>query len=122
TLACAASCGGFDESGCSRCGDGACTAAEDAASCAEDCFVPGLAFLNNAGELIVTDLAGTTVSLSGPLVAGGAVHDYRWSPDRKWIAFVADKETAGVDKLYVVPARGGAPVEVSPSAIIPKDG
>ncbi len=115
-LGCAADCSGFDESGCGRCGDGACTAGEDVASCAADCFVPDLAFNGDEPDvsvLFVADAKGTTVNLSGALAAGGSVSTFAWSPDRQWIAFTAGKADSGVTELFVVPARGGTATKVS---------
>jgi hypothetical protein len=65
-------------------------------------------------ELYATDIDGTTlVNLSSPLVAGGSVSFFSWSPDRQWVAFEADKDTNDVVEVYVVPASGGTPVKVS---------
>ncbi len=118
-LACAADCGSFDESACTRCGDGACTGGEDAMSCAEDCFVPRLAFTaDELGddvdlELFAVDATGgLVVNLSGPLAAGSRVEEFAWSTDRQRVAYSVRSGT-GVVELYVVPARGGEPVKIA---------
>jgi Tol biopolymer transport system component len=83
------------------------------------CSMPGVVFLADKSgtgvqELFAADLFGTTLSnLSGPLVAGGNVVDYAWSPDRTWVAFVADKEVDETYELYMVLPAGGAPVKVN---------
>jgi Tol biopolymer transport system component len=65
-------------------------------------------------ELYAADLLGTSLSnLSGPLVAGGKVVSFAWSPDRAWVAFVADKEVDETYELYMVPPTGGAAVKVN---------
>jgi len=43
------------------------------------------------------------VKLSGTLVAGGNVVDFRVSSDGIWVAYVADQDTNDVFELYVVP-------------------
>ncbi|MEW6250684.1 MAG: hypothetical protein AB1716_08540 [Planctomycetota bacterium] len=53
------------------------------------------------------------VSVSGAIVAGGAALNFAWSPDGTYLVFNGDKDTAGVVELYVVPAAGGAPLQVS---------
>ena len=68
-------------------------------------------------ELFAADAAGTTLvnlsgPLSGPLVEGGGVVISYWSPDRLWVAFIADKDVATRNELFVVPAAGGTPVKV----------
>src|SRR5436190_1524925 len=69
-----------------------------------------------ARELFAADLGGATiVNLSGPLVAGGNVEDFKWSPDRSLVAFTAGKDSQ-VPHLYVVPATGGPAIQVSPSS------
>jgi len=82
-------------------------------------FVPEIAFIadknaDGRNELFVTDgLGSQIVNLSGPLVAGGIVREYLWSPDRQWISFLADKDTFQFPELYVVSALGGTPVKIS---------
>jgi len=65
-------------------------------------------------ELFAADELGTSlVNLSGPLVPGGDVVAVAWSPDRTWVAFVADKEVDETFELYMVPPAGGVPVKVN---------
>lgn len=80
-------------------------------------FVPSVAFLagdstanNEHMSLYVTDQRGSIVrDLSGPIVPGGTVWDFVWSPDRSKIAFRARKEVADFLALFVVPSDGSAP-------------
>lgn len=65
----------------------------------------------NVFELYAVDGAGTVVKLSGTLRINGDVRSFAWSPDRQWVAFTADKDSARVE-LYVVPAGGGAAIKV----------
>lgn len=79
-------------------------------------FVVVLDDLESAGvyELFAVNLDGSQrVKLSGPLVAGGNVVSFRWSPDRKRVAFLADKEVDQRIDLFVVEAKGGNPAKVS---------
>ncbi len=64
-------------------------------------------------ELFSADANGKVVNLSGPLVAGGDVLHFVWSPDRAWVAFVADKEVDGQLDLYAVPSAGGTPTRLN---------
>jgi protease II len=53
-------------------------------------------------ELYVSSEAGGDIKkLSGTLVAGGDVVDFRISPDAKFVAYVADQDTNQVFELYV---------------------
>lgn len=76
---------------------------------------PDLVFLaqySNGGpfEVFSTNNDGTVVTnLSGPLIPGGTVQSFEWSPDRKHVAFRAIKDSPGVVDLYWVPAAGGIP-------------
>lgn len=65
----------------------------------------------NVVELYAVDGTGALVKLSGTLMANGDVRSFSWSPDRKWVAFAADKDSPRVE-LYVVPATGGSAVKV----------
>lgn len=79
---------------------------------------PDIVFRNDRNidgilELFSADAAGTVlVNLSGPLTTGGQVLSHSWSPDRQWVAFIADKDVATRKELYVVRAIGGTPVKV----------
>jgi dipeptidyl aminopeptidase/acylaminoacyl peptidase len=69
-------------------------------------------------QILVADAASGTAQLvhedveekfwSMPFDAGGAPQP---SPDGRWIAFLSDRD--GWDQLYVMPAGGGAPVEIT---------
>ena len=53
-------------------------------------------------ELYVSSEAGSDIKkLSGTLVDGGDVVDFRISPDGKFVAYVADQDTNQVFELYV---------------------
>ena len=67
-------------------------------------------------ELFVVDVSGatpgTSQSVNGDLVAGGAVSfswDSPFSPDGRMIAYRADQVTDGVSELFVAELSGGAP-------------
>lgn len=47
------------------------------------------------------------------LSAGQSVRDVAWSPDGREIAFTADNDGDEFTRIYVIPARGGNPVEVA---------
>ena len=65
-------------------------------------------------ELFVTNLDGPApVNLSDPMVSGGDLEDFTWSPNRQYLAFRADKDVNGVVELYVVSLPGGTAVKVS---------
>ena len=77
-------------------------------------------FTSDAGALDVYELwsadidAGTSVLLSGPMVAGGdvgdAYHDDFWiSPDSTRVVYLADQEVDGVFELFSAPIDGHAP-------------
>lgn len=66
-------------------------------------------------DLFSADATGAIASLSEILGPGGQVTAFSWSPDRKWVAFVGDKEFGDRSGLYIVPAGGGQkPVRVTP--------
>ncbi len=72
-----------------------------------------------AGRILLTlhaadELGLRRENLSGSLVTGGSLTDQvHWSPDRTWIAFLADKEADEVFEVFVVEAVGGTPYKVS---------
>lgn len=83
-------------------------------------MVPGVIFrmdrnIDDVYELWAADLTGSVlVNLSGPLITGGQVLTFHWSPDRQWVVFQADKEVKGRVEHYVVPAVGGTPLKLEP--------
>src|SRR5262245_63326007 len=68
-------------------------------------FTVGVAYLADGDvdevvELYVADLDGDGArKVSGSLVAQGDVQDFQWSPDRKRLAFRADKDADEVAEL-----------------------
>jgi Tol biopolymer transport system component len=62
---------------------------------------------NGKVELYKYTLATSTTSkVNDLLIAAGNVTSFAISPDRKWIAYVADQDTDEVFELYVAPADG----------------
>lgn len=58
-------------------------------------------------ELFVVPMTGgTPVKVSGLMTNGGSVWEFAWSPNASQLAYVADKDTDGVNELYVVNADG----------------
>jgi dipeptidyl aminopeptidase/acylaminoacyl peptidase len=47
---------------------------------------------------------GVPLLLNGPLIAGGGVREFRWTPDGAHLLYRADQEVAGRNELYAVPA------------------
>jgi Tol biopolymer transport system component len=100
-------------------GGGSAEAATIPPSPSRGVFASGVAFLADAEaderhELYVADLDGNgSFKVSGPLVAGGDVRFFQWSPDRQLLAFLADKDGDEVVELYVVGAAGGNVTKVS---------
>lgn len=77
-------------------------------------------------ELYAVNLAGASASqpikLNGPLVSGGDVLGFSWSPDGTKLAYLADQDTDGVEEIYFVDmssAVPGAPVKLN-GPLIPK--
>jgi len=65
-------------------------------------------------ELFISSQAGASITkLSGTMIAGGDVVDFRISPDGDSIAFVANKDILSKFELFVVSVTGGTPVKVS---------
>ena len=68
-------------------------------------------------ELYASFSDGTEIiKLSGTMVAGGNVVDFKVSPDGIYVAYVADQDTNNVFELYVVPvdkAAGETAVKIS---------
>jgi len=61
--------------------------------------------VDNRFELYLVDLANPAMStkVNGPLVDGGNLFTgFAFSPDGKWIAYIADQEVDGVPELYLV--------------------
>lgn len=69
-------------------------------------------------ELFSVDADGNNhATVSGALVALGAVANYLISPDSSLVAAVGDLEADTIDELYVMPVAGGARTKLS-SAIV----
>ena len=65
-------------------------------------------------ELFISSQAGASIKkLSGTLIAGGDVADFRISPDGNSIAFVANKDFLNKFELFVVNIISGTPVKIS---------
>lgn len=130
-LACSADCMSIDETGCGQCGDGSCApgecetcpadcatcgdgccvASEDAASCPEDCFVPGVV-VGTRDTMTSRQLDVYSADLDGELAVKLSTMDYEyWAVSPDWTR-VAYSSGAVNRRLYVVPAVGGDPVSV----------
>ncbi|HYV31773.1 MAG TPA: hypothetical protein VEO53_11800, partial [Candidatus Binatia bacterium] len=59
-----------------------------------------------------TTQAHRVVTLPGPQWHGVGGGDFAWSPDMKWIAYAAKSESLAWN-IFVVPAEGGVPVNVT---------
>ena len=81
-------------------------------------LAPTVAYIGDTSgtfELFVADVdGGGFANVSGPMVAGGNVTDFKWSPDGTMLAFRADKEVDERFDLYVVSRSGGTVHKVSP--------
>lgn len=71
-------------------------------------------------ELFMVDLSGpspaTAVRVSGPMVAGGALGSFGWSPDSRWLTYQADQDVDAILDQYVVDVGtfpAGAPMKIS---------
>lgn len=65
-------------------------------------------------ELYLSSEAGNLIrKLSGSMVAGGNVVDFKVSPDGESVAYLADQDTDEVFELYVFDPDLGSPVKVS---------
>jgi Tol biopolymer transport system component len=65
-------------------------------------------------ELFISSQAGASITkLSGTLIAGGDVVDFRISPDGNRIAFVANKDFLSKFELFIVSIISGTPVKIS---------
>lgn len=68
---------------------------------------------DGVNELFVVDLSGAApgpaMVVNGPLVSGGVVTEFAWSPDSTRIAYQADQDTDGVSELFVVDVSGPVP-------------
>jgi len=73
-----------------------------------------LAFIRDRKELRVIDLDGKQErSLAAAFIGGGfGGGSIAWAPDNKWIAYAADAER-GLRNVFVVPAAGGTPRQVT---------
>jgi roadblock/LC7 domain-containing protein len=55
--------------------------------------------------------------VNAPLAATGDVADYRFSPDGKFIVYIADPTTDNVTQVFSAPTAGGAPTPLSSNVI-----
>src|SRR5262245_3739087 len=60
---------------------------------------------------------GAPLRLNPPLVAGGAVQQFRLSPDAQRVVYLADQETDEVFELYSVPTGGGPATKLNGSLV-----
>ena len=63
-----------------------------------------------------SDDGGTIIQLSGTMILGGNVVDFKVSPNGIWVAYVADQDQNGLFELYAVPvdkADGESAVKIS---------
>jgi Tol biopolymer transport system component len=80
--------------------------------------VPAVVFIadkdtDGVNEIYVSlDDGDSVLKLSGTMVAGGDVIDFKISPDGTRVAFRADRDTDGVIELYVNSINGGIPIKV----------
>lgn len=56
----------------------------------------------------IASVMANAVRINPPLVDGGEVKNFQWSPDSSLVAYVADQETFEVDEIYVVRPDGTA--------------
>ena len=84
-------------------------------------FQPGVVFqmqreVSPLREIWGADLEGTRlVRLSGALQALGNVFAWAWSPDREWVAFIADKQFDDAPAVYAARTTGpGVPIQTAP--------
>ncbi|MGD2271754.1 MAG: hypothetical protein PVI06_15235, partial [Desulfobacterales bacterium] len=63
----------------------------------------------------------SVVKLSGPMISGGDVIDFKISPDGSRVTYLADQETNEVFELYVNSINGGIPVKVSGPLVLNGD-
>ena len=64
----------------------------------------------NGGDLFSIPIGGGTPGkVNGPLVSGGSVRDYLFSPDSATIVYRADQDTDGVFELFAADAAGVIP-------------
>lgn len=64
---------------------------------------------NDSDVFVVAATGGTPRRLTS---ANGSEADLAWSPDGKWVSFVAAPTRTASRRLYVVPAEGGTPVNL----------
>jgi len=89
-----------------------------AAAPADGPFKPEVVFLSQTGtfaptQLFSCDLKGEVKLLNGEMVFLGCVSSFSWSPKRKLVAFISDREVKGRDELWIVPATGGTPIRAN---------
>lgn len=66
-------------------------------------------------ELFVGDYTGALHKVSGALAVGGSVTSWKWSPDQRHIAFIADQFSDGFFELFVVEANTGVRTKINPT-------
>src|SRR5262249_55647070 len=73
-----------------------------------------IAFVRGRAELRTIDLESKQERqlASGFLGGGFGSGSFTWAPDSKWIAYSASSDR-GLRNVYVVPAAGGAPKQIS---------
>lgn len=67
----------------------------------------------NRMDVYATDDSGLVRVNLTQLPGSATLLSWIWSPDRAWLAFIADAETTGVSELFVVAPTGGTPLKVS---------
>ncbi len=70
-------------------------------------------------ELFTVPLAGgTPLAVSGVVTGGRSVQSYSWSPDARWVAFIADLDVQGQRELYVsLPEGAPIPIKMSGATV-----
>ncbi len=62
----------------------------------------------NEFELFTTTRdGGITEVVSGPLVPGGKVQEFKWAPDNSGVGYIADQDTITVEELFASLPNGG---------------
>lgn len=77
-------------------------------------FLPDVVFKANPTtanryDVFAANLKGTKLLNLSKLPGASMLTIVLWSPDRNWVAYIADGDTPGVMELYVVPPDGSEP-------------